>query len=110
MSKNFKRIVGEAIGEASMCWSEIPKGVFDSEHASRIIDKIVEAHNNAPAVEVELDEDKFVENIEILESVKPHFANIYSSKEYYEWTIKDMLRSIAKALAFHAKEFVKRKE
>lgn len=34
--------LGEAIGEASMCWSEKPKGVFDSEKASKIVDKLVE--------------------------------------------------------------------
>lgn len=29
MSKEeFTRIVGEAIGEASMAWSETPKGIF----------------------------------------------------------------------------------
>ena len=40
MSK-FRELVGIAIGEASMCWSEVPSGVFDSERASRIVDKLV---------------------------------------------------------------------
>jgi len=33
--------LGEAIGEVSMCWSETPKGVFDSERASKIVDRLV---------------------------------------------------------------------
>jgi len=28
--------LGIAIGEASMCWSETPKGIFDSSKADRI--------------------------------------------------------------------------
>lgn len=39
----FRTIVGEAIGEASMCWSETPKGVFDSTRASQIVDRICAA-------------------------------------------------------------------
>jgi hypothetical protein len=43
----FVEIVGVAIGEASMCWSETPKGVFDSSRASDIVDRIVSAHESA---------------------------------------------------------------
>jgi len=43
--KEFKTIVGEAIGEASMCWSETPSGTFESNQASLIVDKILEAHH-----------------------------------------------------------------
>lgn len=42
-AKSFRQIVGEAIGEASMCWSEIPTGVFESTRASAIVDKIFDA-------------------------------------------------------------------
>lgn len=41
--KEFRTIVGECIGEASMCWHETPTGVFDSERASKVCDKIFEA-------------------------------------------------------------------
>lgn len=37
----FREIVGQAIGEASMCWSETPTGVFDSTRASLLVDKIL---------------------------------------------------------------------
>lgn len=32
--------IGIAIGEASMCWSELPTGVFDSERATRIVEEL----------------------------------------------------------------------
>ena len=37
--KEINKIIGEAIGEGSMCWSETPKGIFDSENASRIVEE-----------------------------------------------------------------------
>jgi hypothetical protein len=33
--------LGEAICEASMCWSETPNGIFNSKKASKIVDKLV---------------------------------------------------------------------
>ncbi len=33
--------VYQAIGEASMCWSETPKGVFDSTNAERIAKELI---------------------------------------------------------------------
>lgn len=38
---DLRKKLGEAIGEASMCWSETPKGVFETEKASKIVDKLV---------------------------------------------------------------------
>lgn len=38
-----KQLIGEAIGEASMCWGEMPTGVFDSTRASKIVDRVVAA-------------------------------------------------------------------
>lgn len=56
--KTLKQIIGEAVGEASMCWSERPTGVFDSERASRIVDKVwnaitSEAQATEPETETE---------------------------------------------------------
>jgi len=39
--KEIEKIIGEAIGEGSMCWSETPKGIFDSVNASRIVEETV---------------------------------------------------------------------
>ena len=33
--------VFSAIGEASVCWSEIPKGIFDSTRAKKIGDDLI---------------------------------------------------------------------
>lgn len=49
----FKELVGIAIGEASMCWSETPKGVFDSAKACELVDRIVDAF---PLTDDELDD------------------------------------------------------
>ena len=39
--KEIEKIIGEAIGEGSMCWRERSKGIFDSENASRIVEETV---------------------------------------------------------------------
>lgn len=41
--EQLRELVGIAIGEASMCWSEIPTGVFDSTKASTLVDRIMDA-------------------------------------------------------------------
>ena len=41
--QDLTAIVFEALGEASMCWSETPKGVFESTHAKEIGDRVMEA-------------------------------------------------------------------
>ena len=41
--QQFRELVGIAIGRASMCWSETPKGTFDSTTACKLVDEIVEA-------------------------------------------------------------------
>ena len=35
-TEDLNRIVFEAIGEASMCWKEIPTGTFDSQKAEKV--------------------------------------------------------------------------
>lgn len=39
--REFRELIGIAIGEASMCWTETPQGVFDSTRASAIVDRIL---------------------------------------------------------------------
>jgi hypothetical protein len=41
--QRIKELIYTAIGEASMCWSEAPEGVFDSENAARIGDELIAA-------------------------------------------------------------------
>ena len=40
--KTIEQKVGEAIGEASMCWLDTPKGVFNSSRAKRITEALLE--------------------------------------------------------------------
>lgn len=40
---DMKRIVFEAIGEASMCWSEAPTGIFESTRAKAIGENVMKA-------------------------------------------------------------------
>lgn len=42
--------IGIAIGEASMCWSEPPTGVFHSERAIKITDELYNFISDAPEV------------------------------------------------------------
>jgi len=43
ISHDLQRFIGEAVGEASMCWESPEKaGEFDSKHASEIVDRIIE--------------------------------------------------------------------
>ena len=38
---NKEQIIAEAIGEASMLWSETPKGVFESTKANELVKKVI---------------------------------------------------------------------
>lgn len=46
ISKKQETAIFEALGEASMCWSETPKGIFDSNNAERIGNELIEILNN----------------------------------------------------------------
>jgi hypothetical protein len=39
----LEELVYQALGQASMCWSERPKGVFDSEQACQIGETLMKA-------------------------------------------------------------------
>jgi hypothetical protein len=39
----LKELIFQAMGEVSMCWSEIPRGVFDSSKAIEIGDRLFNA-------------------------------------------------------------------
>ena len=42
MTPEHKTAIFEALGEASMSWSEIPKGIFDSANCERIGNELIE--------------------------------------------------------------------
>ena len=41
-NEKLRELVFMAIGEASMCWSEVPSGIFESTRAKKIGDKLME--------------------------------------------------------------------
>jgi hypothetical protein len=41
--RELQRLIGEAIGEASMAWTEAPGGEFDTDAAGRITDRLIAA-------------------------------------------------------------------
>lgn len=41
--EKLAEVVFQGLGEASVCWSERPTGVFDSVNAARIGDEIMQA-------------------------------------------------------------------
>ena len=42
-AEKLKEIIFQNLGAASMCWSEIPKGVFDSTKAEKLGYEIMDA-------------------------------------------------------------------
>jgi len=40
--EEIEKIIGQAIGEGSMCWDEPPIGIFDSAKANRITKETVQ--------------------------------------------------------------------
>jgi hypothetical protein len=38
----IRETLGIAMGQASMCWSEVPKGQYDSERASKILKDVMD--------------------------------------------------------------------
>lgn len=47
--KELTEVVFTALGEASMCWSETPKGIFESTRAKEIGDRVmnsIQHHHN----------------------------------------------------------------
>ena len=52
MRDKVREIIAQTIGEASMQWSEIPKGVYDSSAACKLIDRTIDKLNSLkPSVE-----------------------------------------------------------
>ena len=43
MTEELKTFIGEKMGEVTMCWKPIPKGVFDSQRAAKILDEVYAA-------------------------------------------------------------------
>lgn len=57
--KPDRQTISEAIGEASVCWEPIPSGVFLSERANKIVDRICQHFGQPPAVAIKWPEEKY---------------------------------------------------
>ncbi len=70
----FRALVGESIGAASMCWSELPRGVFDSTRAVELIGKIVAEYEalQSKLEKVEAENKKLLESFKCLEVIEKH--------------------------------------
>lgn len=44
--EKLETLIFVALGEASMCWSETPKGIFNSDKAKLVGEKLVEDIEN----------------------------------------------------------------
>jgi hypothetical protein len=62
MGDKLLTAIGEALGEASMCWSETPKGEFDSSRAQAIAVKLRQAANEH--FKEEIDDSAFLNALE----------------------------------------------
>ncbi len=81
----FRNLVGEAIGEASVCWSELPRGVFISTQASDICDRIIEAHRSRLAhaeSEIERLRGALKELVLLKDAKEARFSSGIDNKDY----------------------------
>lgn len=77
--EQLQKIVFEALGEASMCWSEIPQGVFESTRALEIGNRIMKAfdeYRSLPSPSLPSDEeiDKIYDETDDFTFVTPQAA------------------------------------
>lgn len=63
--EKLKETMGIALGEASMCWSEVPKGVFESTRCKGIVDRVIKAIEEHDKAVIE-GKDKEIERIKAI--------------------------------------------
>mgnify|MGYP003435996493 FL=1 len=59
--EQLQKIVFEALGEVSMCWSETPQGVFESTRANEIGNRIMKAFDEYSLSSPSLPSDEEIE-------------------------------------------------
>lgn len=50
--EHLERLIFEALGEASMCWKERPRGEFDCAMAKDVGDRLIDTIKNHEAVAI----------------------------------------------------------
>ena len=89
--KGLKTKVFEALGEVSMCWSETPKGVFDSTNAERIGNELMKEIENEVQFYKKAAEDlwQLLDNIDTSTDIfKPTIDRPNSLMAFYNQTNK----------------------
>ena len=84
--KTFKELVYKNIGTASMCWSDNPKGVFDSCKAKELGYEIIEEHKREMLEIKSILMRSYEENVKLRESLE-----FYADED--NWCSADTLRS-----------------
>ena len=95
-NKTLENKVFEALGEVSMCWSETPKGVFDSTKAKEIGDRLMEEiyqQGNTFVVDTKL----IPENMNVDEFIKT-FKNQPIQLIYPKPSLQEAIETLCNAL------------
>lgn len=79
---NLKTKIFESIGEASMCWNPLPEGVFDSTHANRIGDSLMEA----------MDAAREDEAVGFAEWTQRNYYEQDDSGFWYKWAMRSKIK------------------
>lgn len=80
--EEFEEVVGQAIGEASMCWSETPKGVFESDNACKILEKVKSFLTTA------LEEQRERLLLDIEDTMNKHSHEYGDRKDFIKFIVK----------------------
>ena len=102
IKKSLKTKVFESLGEASMCWSETPKGVFDSNNAERIGNELLEFIDNIGrtyVIDTKVLPDNFCVN-EFLKSTarQVYMVNAHEAIDTREPTLQEAIKVLQKHL------------
>ena len=96
IKEQLKTKVFESLGEASMCWSETPKGVFDSNNAERIGNELLEFIDNIGKTYI-IDTKVLPDNFDVNEFLKStarqvYMANIHEAIYIREPTLQEAIK------------------
>jgi hypothetical protein len=83
LKKEWRSKVAELVGEASICWTELPQGVFESERAKRIVDDIM--------LILAKQQEEFVKIVENAYSIGGIFTGSGKTKKEHRMIDKDNL-------------------
>lgn len=106
-SINLEEIIFQALGEASMCWDESPKGVFDSQRAKQIGEDLLQAikKHDEELLEIYIDMKKQLDvpsSRSLTDEALEHIALDRSSPLPLYFQLKEALRKEINAGRFNS--------